>query len=253
MHTNNPLSTRSLDQLEIDLITRSARMNAEEYLFLCDLREFDLRQGWKAYHFNHCSEWLNWKCQLSLGCAREKVRVAHCLFDLPEISKAFSEGLISYSKARAMSRIAGPDNEHPLLDYALSRTALQVERHCKALRNAQRNLSTPDANRAFQARYLCRSTRQDGTMTINMEVPQEMGELVMKAIEVAMGGGEPSALQNDNDPDSEPPSFFARQADAMADIARSYLRGGPDKTANTADNYTVMVHVDATARAACSR
>ena len=57
MNAANPfpsITHRSLDQLEADLISLSSRINAHEYEFLVLLREFDLRQGWKAYHFTHC-------------------------------------------------------------------------------------------------------------------------------------------------------------------------------------------------------
>jgi hypothetical protein len=60
-------------------------MNAEEYAFLCDVREFDLRQGWKEWHFNNCAEWLNYKCGIVPGTAREKVRVAQALTFLPMV------------------------------------------------------------------------------------------------------------------------------------------------------------------------
>jgi len=81
-------------------------MNASEYEFLVLIREFDIRQGWKEWLFNNCAEWLNFKCGLSLGAAREKVRVANALFDLPLCSEAFAVGSLSYSKARALTRIA---------------------------------------------------------------------------------------------------------------------------------------------------
>jgi hypothetical protein len=41
-----------------------------------------------------------------MGAAREKVRVAHCLQDLPLIDASFATGEISYSKVRAMTRVA---------------------------------------------------------------------------------------------------------------------------------------------------
>ena len=49
------LSKRSIDQLESDLIRRAQQINIQEYEFLVDLREFDLRQGWKEYLFNNCA------------------------------------------------------------------------------------------------------------------------------------------------------------------------------------------------------
>ena len=86
------LSRRSLDELEEELVAHAQRINAEEYAFLELVREFDIRQGWKAYQFNNCAEWLNMKCGIVVGTAREKVRVAAALFDLPKISRAFARG-----------------------------------------------------------------------------------------------------------------------------------------------------------------
>jgi hypothetical protein len=56
-----------------------------------------------------------WKCGIALEAAREKVRVAHALKGLPKISSAFRSGTISFSKVRAMTRVATPDNEGYLL------------------------------------------------------------------------------------------------------------------------------------------
>ena len=63
MNAANPITSitrRSLDQLETELISLSSHINAHEYEFLVLLREFDLRQGWKAYNFNHC--WNGSRC-----------------------------------------------------------------------------------------------------------------------------------------------------------------------------------------------
>jgi len=54
----SPISNRSLEQLEDDLISFSKRMNGQEYEFLVLIREFDIRQGWKVWRFNNCAEWL---------------------------------------------------------------------------------------------------------------------------------------------------------------------------------------------------
>ena len=161
-------------------------MNQDEYRFLVMVREFDIRQGWRAYQFNNCAEWLNMKCGISPGTAREKVRVALALLDLPQCSEGFAKGELSYSKVRAMTRAANVFNEETLVDYALKATAHQVEEHCRRLRNADRRQSTPDARRAWQARSLKRTCHPDGMMSIYVELPREQGELVMKALEMAM-------------------------------------------------------------------
>ena len=246
MQATSIISRRTLDQLEEDIISLSSHINATEYEFLVLVREFDLRQGWKAYHFNSCAEWLNMKCGVSPGTAREKIRVANALFDLTATSLAFQKGDLSYSKARALTRIATPGNEDQLLDYAIPATALQVEDHCRELRNVQRDTSAADANRLHQRRYLSRSLHGDGSMTISVELPRESGELVMKALELALKEME---LNTDTFEGEEciseiKDSHVTNQADALVQMAKGYLAGGKGKNSSTADHYQVMVHVD---------
>jgi hypothetical protein len=253
------ISRRNLDQLEEDIISLSSHINATEYEFLVLVREFDLRQGWKPYHFNNCAEWLNMKCGIAPGTAREKMRVANALFDLEATSEAFQKGELSYSKARALTRVATPHNEQKLLDHAIPSTALQVENHCRELRNVQREVSTVDANRLHRQRYLSRSLHGDGSMTISVELPKESGDLVMKALELALRELEQAGDEFEGDRDSSAgvnedsnakgyekssDSLPAKQADALVRMARGYLAGGKDKSSSTADHYQVMVHVD---------
>jgi hypothetical protein len=238
------LSRRSLDDLEDEIISLAGRINASEYEFLVLVREFDLRQGWKPYHFNNCAEWLNMKCGIAPGTAREKIRVANALFDLPQTAGAMQSGRLSYSKVRALSRIATPDTEKRLLDYAIPATALQVDDHCRRLRNVQRDLSGEDARRLHRARSLTRSLHGDGSMTISVELPRESGELVMKALEMAL-----SMLESDGDePECDDPvdeeTLQQKQADALVAVARGYLSGCEGKRNCTADHYQVVVHVD---------
>ena len=241
MHIST-LVSRPLDTLEEDIISLSQQINQQEYQFLLLVSEFDLRQGWRAYHFNNCAEWLNMKCGISPGTAREKVRVAKTLFDLPLCSEAFEQGTLSYSKVRAMTRAATKLNEAELVDYALNATAHQVEQHCQRLRNADRRLSTPDAKRAYKERSLMRTCHPNGTMSINIELPQELGDLLMKAIEVAAEACPQDAERNKG---SKATTFFARQADGLVEVAKHFLTGGSES--RTAPNHQVLVHIDETA------
>lgn len=148
------------------------------------------------------------RCGISPGTAREKIRVANALFDLPLTSGAFQSGRLSYSKARALTRAAMPHNEQSLLDYAIPATALQVEEHCRQLRNVQRDLSSVDAKRLQRQRYLSRSYHGDGSMTISVELPRESGELVMKALDMAMTQLEAEMLEEV--PEESEESLLAR-------------------------------------------
>ena len=229
---------RTLDQLEDDIISLASRINATEYEFLVLVREFDFRQGWRPYLFNNCAEWLNMKCGIATGTAREKIRVANALFDLPQTSASFASGELSYSKARALTRVATPKTERQLLDYAIPATAQQVDDYCRKLRNVQRDASTEDAQRLHRQRFLSRSLHADGSMSINVELPREQGELVIKALEKALADIEQEEVPGEDE------SLQAQQADALVQVAQSYLAGGSEKSACTADHYQVMVHVD---------
>ena len=91
----------------IDQITELAgHLNAGTYRWLTLIAEFDRRLGWNCGLTKSCAHWLNWKCGLDLGAAREKVRVAHALESLPLISAAMARGELSYSKVRALTRVA---------------------------------------------------------------------------------------------------------------------------------------------------
>ena len=225
----NPVTKRNIDDLEEEIISLAQHMNQDEYRFLVMVREFDIRQGWRAYQFNNCAEWLNMKCGISPGTAREKVRVALALLDLPQCSEGFAKGELSYSKVRAMTRAANVFNEATLVDYALKATAHQVEEHCRRLRNADRRQSTPDARRAWQARSLKRTCHPDGMMSIYVELPREQGDLVMKALEMAM-----AAAAGDT-ADEAYQMYAAADAAGQGDKVNGKAGVAVNQTGNTAD------------------
>ena len=266
MHTPTLNIKTPIDLLESEIVTLHERLCAEEYQFLVKLREFDLRQGWRAYHFNHCAEWLNMKCGISLSTGREKLRVAKALFFLPHISGAYQNGELSYSKVRAMTRVASDTTEQELLGYARKATASQVDQHCAGLRNVQQKFSTPCANRAHDQRKFRVTPTLDGRFLLNGELPEESARLVLKALELCMAQArreeDPSAedLEELENPsaegvpvwDSEDPAAQRaaavkrdqQQADALVDLSREYLAGGTGRKTSTADHYQVLVHVD---------
>jgi Domain of unknown function (DUF222) len=99
------------DQLADEITMLAGQINAANYRFLKLLAEFDRREAWEGAGIRSCAYWLNWKCGIGLNAGREKVRVARALDNLPEINEAFEKGELSFSKVRAMTRIATPLNE----------------------------------------------------------------------------------------------------------------------------------------------
>jgi hypothetical protein len=94
-------SVISLEELEAQITKLAGHLNAANYRWLTLIAEFDRRNGWADGKLPSCAHWLNFKCGLNLGAAREKVRVAHALAGLPKIAASMSRGELSCSEMPA--------------------------------------------------------------------------------------------------------------------------------------------------------
>src|SRR3989304_3937794 len=102
------------DEVERELATLAAHLDAAAHRMLVLVRRFDELGGWVATGARSCAHWLSWRVGLAPGAARERVRVAHALHGLPRTDEAMRIGQVSYSKVRAMTRVATADNEAAL-------------------------------------------------------------------------------------------------------------------------------------------
>jgi hypothetical protein len=100
-----------LERLEAEICELAGHLAAATCRFLVLLGDFDARRGWADWEMTSCAAWLSWKCQMSSGTAREHVRVARALRDLPVIRGEFGAGRLSYAKVRALTRIATAGTE----------------------------------------------------------------------------------------------------------------------------------------------
>ncbi len=235
---NNP--PVSIDELDVAIVSCAAHINAATYELLLLVRQFDERAGFLRWGLGNCAEWLAWRCDLSLITAKEKVRVAHAIKTLPAISVAFSEGELSYTKVRELTRVATRDNEQALLDFALRTTATNVAQRCRELRMGD-EASIGSAASAFARRSLSiRRDPQRGMMIVRMELPLDTGELLEKALDKAR---DDEVLEM---PDPAESSWSAQQADAFTNMVTGFLSGtGNEKPSN--NNYLVTIHVDQSA------
>ena len=238
---------RSIEELDAEIGRLARHMTTECYQMLLLVREFDDRFGWKKWPFKTCAEWLAYRSEICLSAAREQVRTAHALRSLPAISAAFAEGRLSYTKVRALTRVVPMRDEDLLLAYALDTTAENVEARCRQIRNVASE-SVHQSRRAWQNRSLVAwRDEKRGVLRLTVEVPIEEGELIMRAIDLAVAGGE---VTTDIDPsavaESKGAAWQAQQADALVAVVTSYLDGGESgDRGSTADHYQVVVHADA--------
>jgi hypothetical protein len=124
----------SLGELEDEIATLASHIYAGTYRWLELVGEVDRRGSWADAGCGSCAEWLAWRCALLPRAAREHVRVARRLPELPLLHAAFARGELSYAKVRALTRVADADSEEELLELARVMTAAQLERAVRAYR-----------------------------------------------------------------------------------------------------------------------
>jgi Domain of unknown function (DUF222) len=235
-------SNLSVAELAEQITELAGHLNAANYRWLCLIAEFDRRNGWSDGALHSCAHWLNFKCGLDLGAAREKVRVAHALPALPKIAAAMARGELSYSKVRALTRVAEEATEDYFLMMALHGTAQHVEtlvrqyRRVKEVEELGRE-AAQQRNRRFSCWF-----ESDGSFVFNGRLPALAGTALINALEAAMDVLPPSDI--DLEWSEAPENRQLRRADALALMAESFLHKGP-KNVSTADRYQVVVHVDA--------
>ena len=174
------------DALAAAVSTLAAHIHAATYRLLVLIAELDRREVWAAQGALSCAHWLSWACGIDTHTAREKVRVARALGELPLLSEALTKGELGYSKARALTRIATPENEDDLLNIGLHGTAQHVEKFVRLYRRAKRAEETERADAQHENRGLTFWHEDDGTVVLHGRFPPEMGARILGALDAAM-------------------------------------------------------------------
>ncbi|MEJ8569171.1 HNH endonuclease signature motif containing protein [Elongatibacter sediminis] len=257
----NPHPNDRIRQLADDITSLAAHIDAAMFRWLSLLAEFDETGGWAGDGIRSLAHWLNWQCGMSLGTARERVRVARALKDLPRTSEQFRLGRLSYSKVRAITREATPENEDILLHIARHGTAWHIEKIIRLWRREQRLEAVKDENRRHALRELYFRTDDDGSLILQARFTPEQGAVVRQALEAlletqqrerrdvpeeAKQAAAPDPLQSCAAP------IASRRADALARLAEEWLRGegsaSPSANAQAArtggDRFVVNLHTD---------
>jgi hypothetical protein len=279
-----PLQGMSTPDLESELLGLAGNIAAAECRFLLLLAEFDDRDGWAGDGIRSCAHWLSWRAAMSRRTAIEHLRVAHALQKLPRIAEAFAAGRVSYSKVRAITRIAGSDTatltrmaaevaagtselrhtavadpataERVLLNVALYGTASHVETVVRAVRRRH----TPPEDLAVR-RSLSWRWDDDGSLILRGRFTPDDGAALTAAIEALVPARAPIAhpvpaspedLQErarEQEPGPAADRVAARRADALLTLVNG---GGDGEDGPVAERgqAQVIVHVDASTGAA---
>ncbi|SOC48995.1 HNH endonuclease [Blastococcus aggregatus] len=258
------MPARPLPELARDITAGAVRLAAATAAWLQLVAEFDRRDGWAAHGIKSCAHWLAWQCGMSPTTAREHVRVARALVDLPLLSAAFAEGRLSYSKIRAVTRVAEPETEQMLLELAVEATASQLDRVVRGWRRSDR----VDDEVVAEKRQFQHWWDDDGMLVVRMRLGPEEGADFLAGVEsraeaqarrdraeakrAASAGAPPAgaATETAGDEAVEREEIAcarertsARRCAAVAALARA--GDGADRRPGDPPSREVVVHVDA--------
>jgi Domain of unknown function (DUF222) len=174
--------SRPLERLEAEIVELSSQLAAATCKLLILIGEFDAVEGWRGWGMASTGHWLSWQCGIGRTASREQVRVARVMREFPVIVEAFSDGRLSYSKVRAITRIATADTVELLVDWAQHCTSSQLERVVAGQRRAVR---AGDVRARQAARQVSYRWDDDGSLVGTFRLPPEDGARFLAGLEVA--------------------------------------------------------------------
>lgn len=217
------LAAMSHAELELAIATLSAEIDAAEHRLLTLIRHFDERQRHRDHGLPSAAAWLSWRVGLGPVAAREKVRVAKALGQLPRIDAAFARAEVSYSKVRAMTRIATPESEGRLLHMAKNASAAQLETICRGVAQVmERSEDGPD-------RWLVFRADTDGMVRLEVRLGADDAAILKRALTAAREG------------DSAESSSGEERVSALVRLADTFLAAASPEGRSGADRHQLVV------------
>lgn len=239
MHDQQDLAGFSADRLREEICTLAGQIAAATCRWLLLLAEWDRRGAWSDGETKTCADWLSWRCSIMPATAREQLRVARRLRELPRIAAAFASGSLSYSKVRAITRVAEPATEEQLVMLAEHASGAVLERLVRGYRRAA-SACLQTSNDAHERRHLSWEWAEDGSLRFRGRLPADDGALLLAALSRA----EQELPEGEQNEDSAT-RFRNRRADALVSVARSAIGASPGNRRSDGDPCEVIVHVDA--------
>ena len=237
----------ALEALEEEITVLAAHIHAATHRLLTLIADFDRRRGWELGGHRSAAHWLSFRTGVDLGTAREKVRTARALAGLPRTGEAMARGDLSFSQARALSRVATEENEAALLELARGCTTAQLERMVRGFRRGSREDEAEADERRHRSRTFSVFPDEDGMYVVRGRLPAEVGVLLMRAVEAAgdaLYRASPNPLHSSSDSQR---ASAQRRADALGLLAERAMAAGFENgpvSGSRAERYQVVLHVD---------
>jgi len=171
-----------LEALGEQIAEMAAHIDAAMHRLLTAIREFDRKNGWYAQGALSCAHWLTWRVGWDLRTSRERLRVARKLADLPAVDEELRTGAMSYSQARAISRVATGENEKLWVEYAKRMPASGLDKLCRAFQSVQGYADGASTTTAAPSRSVTRRTLDHGMVKLELVLTNDEAAIVWAAI-----------------------------------------------------------------------
>ncbi|NCD20702.1 MAG: DUF222 domain-containing protein, partial [Actinobacteria bacterium] len=176
------LSLEGAEVLRVRLQGVAATAAQVEHEFLTLVGDFDAGGGLGWYpDFVSVAHWVSYYCSMAPGTAREHVRVARALRQMPRVNGLMRQGRLSFSKVREVTRLVGRvTDEDELCELALEMTASQLARTVRTFRGVDGTRLQAELSRAFTVREA-----GEGMTRVSVTLPAEEAAAVVAAVEKA--------------------------------------------------------------------
>jgi hypothetical protein len=199
--------------LRAAVVDAGARWSARQHELVRAIAALDSSREWLEDGAPTCAHWVARALDIEVSTAREWLRIGHALEILPLIDRAFASGRMSYSKVRAITRVATPDTQEELCELAGRVPAAAVR---GALADWQAKRETPEQTEARHqaARSLVSRLDVDGMVVGSYRLPPAEAAVLHASID-----GHVRARRRGASADAWP-SLCQQRADGLVALAR---------------------------------
>jgi hypothetical protein len=216
------------------------------------LAEIERRRAFERDGHLSAASWLASTYKVTWGSARDQVRTARALEEMPETLRALDEGELSMSAVRILvaARDADPSAfqrcEKELVEAARIHSMNDLQRVAAYWRQAvEREQALEGEEKMRERRRLHASVTFLGMVRVDGDLDPETGETLLTALRAVLDAESRSSREDDDRTPAQ------RRADALGEICRQWLDlGHRPSVGGEKPHVTVTVDVDALANTA---
>jgi hypothetical protein len=188
------------------------------------VRALDVSGEWAADGVPSCAHWVAGALDVELSTAREWVRIGRSLGEFEVIGAAFTEGRLSYTKVRALTRVATVENQAELCGLAERVPASRLA-HAVAAWLGRNETPAQTEARHHQARRFSSRLDVDGMVVGSYRLPPAEAKKISAPVDELVWQRRPAGRRGDASADASGaagrmrwPTIAQQRADALVEV-----------------------------------